>query len=98
MGNPAHDLVRLGLSLASAARGLDLPGVATALMLEGMMNGYEKAFQPDFSEETDLDSAVDPRGIPRIDSGRLGNRSHVIGLMTPADHSFGPALLAAKRR
>ena len=55
MGNPAHDLVRLGLSLASAARGSDLPGVATALMLEGMMNGYEKAFQPDFSEETDLE-------------------------------------------
>ena len=55
MGNPAHDLVRLGLSLASAARGSDLPGVATALMLERMMDGYEKAFQPDFSEETDLE-------------------------------------------
>jgi uncharacterized protein (DUF2252 family) len=55
IGNPAHDLVRLGLSLASAARGSDLPGVATALMLERMMDGYEKAFQPDFSEETDLE-------------------------------------------
>ena len=30
IGNPAHDLVRLGLSLASAARGSDLPGVTTA--------------------------------------------------------------------
>jgi uncharacterized protein (DUF2252 family) len=30
IGNPAHDLIRLGLSLASAARGSDLPGVTTA--------------------------------------------------------------------
>ena len=34
IGNPAHDLVRLGLSLASAARGSDLPGVTTARILE----------------------------------------------------------------
>jgi uncharacterized protein (DUF2252 family) len=27
VGNPAHDLVRLALSLATAARGSDLPGV-----------------------------------------------------------------------
>ncbi|WP_295969793.1 DUF2252 family protein, partial [uncultured Xanthomonas sp.] len=26
IGNPAHDLIRLGLSLATAARGSDLPG------------------------------------------------------------------------
>jgi uncharacterized protein (DUF2252 family) len=44
IGNPAHDLVRLGLSLASAARGSDLPGVATALMMEKMIEGYEQAF------------------------------------------------------
>src|SRR3954470_11504240 len=44
IGNPAHDLIRLGLSLASAARGSDLPGVTTAKMLEQMMDGYEKAF------------------------------------------------------
>src|ERR1700723_3413714 len=40
IGNPAHVLVRLGLSLASAARGHDLPGVGTARMLEKMMRGY----------------------------------------------------------
>ncbi|GEO98425.1 DUF2252 family protein [Methylobacterium haplocladii] len=40
IGNPAHDLVRLGLSLASAARGSDLPGAVTARMLDGMMRGY----------------------------------------------------------
>lgn len=27
IGNPAHDLIRLALSLATAARGSDLPGV-----------------------------------------------------------------------
>src|ERR1700679_3262374 len=41
IGNPAHDLVRLGLSLASAARGSNLPGVTTALMVEHMVEGYE---------------------------------------------------------
>ena len=44
IGNPAHDLIRLGLSLAMAARGSDLPGVTTAHMLEQMMEGYEEAF------------------------------------------------------
>ena len=44
IGNPAHDLIRLGLSLAMAARGSDLPGVTTAHMLERMVEGYESAF------------------------------------------------------
>ena len=46
IGNPAHDLVRLALSLAMAARGSSLPGVVTAHMLEHMMLGYEQAFTP----------------------------------------------------
>lgn len=41
IGNPAHDLIRLGLSLATAIRGSDLPGVTTSLMLEKMVAGYE---------------------------------------------------------
>ena len=44
IGNPAHDLIRLALSLASAARGSDLPGVTTARMLEQVMEGYAHAF------------------------------------------------------
>ncbi len=40
MGNPAHDLLRLGLSLAMAARSSDLPGLTTALMVEVMIDGY----------------------------------------------------------
>jgi uncharacterized protein (DUF2252 family) len=46
IGNPAHDLIRLGLSLASAARGSDLPGVTTARMIESLVEGYEQAFDP----------------------------------------------------
>jgi uncharacterized protein (DUF2252 family) len=42
IGNPAHDLIRLGLSLATAARGSDLPGVTTALMMEQIVQGYQK--------------------------------------------------------
>ena len=34
IGNPAHDIIRLSLSLAMAARSSDLPGVTTALMVE----------------------------------------------------------------
>src|ERR1700727_1149400 len=40
IGNPAHDLIRLALSLATAARGSDLPGVTTAYIVEHMMDGY----------------------------------------------------------
>ncbi len=41
IGNPAHDLIRLALSLAMAARGSDLPGVTTAQMVEHIMQGYQ---------------------------------------------------------
>ena len=53
IGNPVHDLVRLALSLASAARGSDLPGVTTARMLEEMMNGYEGALAGRFGGQTE---------------------------------------------
>ena len=43
IGNPAHDIIRLGLSLASAARGSDLPGVTTARILEQLVAGYANA-------------------------------------------------------
>jgi uncharacterized protein (DUF2252 family) len=45
IGNPNHDLIRLALSLSSAARGSDLPGVTTAHMLEQMIKGYESALR-----------------------------------------------------
>ncbi|WPB55418.1 DUF2252 family protein [Xylophilus sp. GOD-11R] len=46
LGNPAHDLVRLALSLSMAARSSDLPGVVTARMVEQVAEGYESAFGP----------------------------------------------------
>jgi len=45
IGNPTHDLIRLGLSLAMSARDSNLPGVTTAYMLEELMLGYELAFR-----------------------------------------------------
>jgi uncharacterized protein (DUF2252 family) len=43
VGNPAHDLIRLALSLAMSARGSDLPSVTTAHMVEHIMHGYQAA-------------------------------------------------------
>jgi len=43
IGNPAHDIIRLSLSLAMAARSSDLPGVTTALMIEQVISGYRQA-------------------------------------------------------
>jgi uncharacterized protein (DUF2252 family) len=51
IGNPAHDLIRLGLSLASAARGSDLPGVTTAHIVENLMDGYDNALGPEEDKE-----------------------------------------------
>jgi len=42
IGNPAHDLIRLALSLATASRGSDLPGVTIAKILECMTEGYSQ--------------------------------------------------------
>jgi hypothetical protein len=43
IGTSAHDLIRLGLSLETAARSSDLPGVTTTQMIEAMINGYTQA-------------------------------------------------------
>ena len=45
IGNPALDLVRVGLSLAMDARSSLLPGVTTAHMTEELVAGYEAAFE-----------------------------------------------------
>ena len=56
IGNPAYDLLRLSLSLASSARSSNLRGVSVALMLESVIDGYEAAFQPGFDVEADLEA------------------------------------------
>ncbi len=40
IGNPCHDLIRLGLSLASTARGSNLSGVVTAKLLDAILISY----------------------------------------------------------
>jgi uncharacterized protein (DUF2252 family) len=55
IGNPAHDLIRLGLSLASAARSSDLPGVTSARILEELIAGYQHALAGDFSDLEERD-------------------------------------------
>jgi uncharacterized protein (DUF2252 family) len=45
IGNPSHDLIRLALSLATASRGSDLPGVTTARILEQVTEGYQAALR-----------------------------------------------------
>jgi uncharacterized protein (DUF2252 family) len=47
IGNPAHDIIRLALSLATASRGSDLPGVTTARILEQVIEGYQAALRKD---------------------------------------------------
>lgn len=64
IGNPAHDLIRLGLSLASAARGSDLPGVTTAKILEELVSGYQNALVGDYS--TDADRSYRPKPMQSL--------------------------------
>ena len=71
IGNPAHDLIRLGLSLATAARGSDLPGVTTAHMIEQMVEGYESALR----DHAPDDPAAEEPSVVRIAKRRaLGRR------------------------
>ncbi len=60
IGNPAHDLIRLALSLATAARGSDLPGVSTALMMEEMIAGYEEALINPSAKRKPTGKATEP--------------------------------------
>lgn len=57
-GNPAHDLVRLALSLAMAARSSDLPGVVTARLVEELMHGYLEAFRHTEGRQQETESAA----------------------------------------
>ncbi len=67
IGNPAHDLIRLALSLATAARGSDLPGVTTAHMVEEMVDGYESALVGD-------EQAPEPDAVRTVRRRALGRR------------------------
>jgi uncharacterized protein (DUF2252 family) len=53
IGNPAHDVIRLTLSLASAARGFDLPGATTASMVEQIIDAYQAAVTAEHRPDED---------------------------------------------
>jgi uncharacterized protein (DUF2252 family) len=63
IGNPAHDVIRLALSLATAARNSDLPGLTTVHMLEALAAGYESAFE---------------RGGRKVDLSKMPEPVHVV--------------------
>ncbi len=70
IGNPAHDLIRLGLSLATAARGSDLPGVTTARMMEEMVQGYAAAMR----DPEGGGPGVEPEVVRSVKRRALGRR------------------------
>jgi uncharacterized protein (DUF2252 family) len=61
IGNPAHDLIRLGLSLTTAARGSALPGTTTINMIEALFSGYADAF-----DESDPPPALRRPDVVRV--------------------------------
>ena len=63
IGNPAHDLIRLSLSIASAARGADLPGLTTVRMVERIVEDYHGAFAHGFDGGRDI---VEPEPVRRV--------------------------------
>lgn len=70
IGNPAHDLIRLGLSLATAARGSDLPGVTTARMIEEMVEGYAAAIH----DPTSGNPGVEPDVVRSVKREAINRR------------------------
>ncbi|MEO9061589.1 MAG: DUF2252 family protein [Nitrosospira sp.] len=71
IGNPAHDLIRLGLSLATAARDSDLAGVVTSQMMEQLMAGYERCFD----EKTDVEEAFPDAATINVTMKKATRRS-----------------------
>jgi len=71
IGNPAHDLIRLGLSLETAARSSDLPGVTTAQMIEAMIDGYTKAL-----DKTDGAHPMEPDVVRSVRREAMGRGWH----------------------
>jgi uncharacterized protein (DUF2252 family) len=73
IGNPAHDIIRLALSLATASRGSDLPGVTTAHILEQVIEGYQAALRQDANA---IDEA--PKSVQLVMSDRWGDPRRIL--------------------
>ncbi len=79
IGNPAHDLVRLALSLASVARSSDLPGAATAQLMECMAHGYAEGLAAADSRNQARDTPAarpEPRTVATVRRKALGRKWH----------------------
>ncbi len=92
IGNPAHDLIRLSLSLATAARGSDLPGVVTAKMIEAVYHGYTMAF----AAEQDKNKVPKKPDLIRIVMRKSVNRTWQ-HLATERLHDIEPTIPLGKR-
>src|SRR5450432_2175790 len=89
IGNPAHDIIRLALSLATASRGSDLPGVTTAHILEQVTEGYQAALRRDVDEIDDAPKSIQfvmkksvARSWKQLANERLENQKPTIPLGT----------------
>jgi uncharacterized protein (DUF2252 family) len=89
IGNPAHDIIRLALSLAAASRGSDLPGVTTARILEQVIEGYQAALRQDADTIDDAPKSIQltmrksfERSWKHLAKERLENQKPTIPLGT----------------
>jgi uncharacterized protein (DUF2252 family) len=99
IGHPAHDLIRLALSLAMAARGSDLPGIITAHMMEAMLDGYEAAFPETDDPEPKMPGSIRvvmKRAVRRNWKSLAQERMAGTELSLPLGKEFWP--LAARER
>lgn len=65
IGSPAHDVVRLSLSLAMAVRASALRGSVTARLLESVSRGYESVFEA-AAAKRELTVAKPPTQVLRV--------------------------------
>jgi uncharacterized protein (DUF2252 family) len=103
IGNPAHDLIRLALSMATAARSSDLPGVTTARILEQMMEGYEEGLRhpgasPGKSNNTTPVYIVLKQALKRKWHHLASERIEDVSPTIPIGKSFWPLSSAEKRQ
>jgi uncharacterized protein (DUF2252 family) len=102
IGNPAHDLIRLALSMATAARSSDLPGVTTARILEQMVEGYAEGLHH-FGRSARKSSATTPvrivlkQALKRKWHHLASERIEDVSPTIPIGKSFWPLSTPEKR-
>lgn len=100
IGNPVHDLIRLALSLTTAARGSDLPGVTASKIVEQIVAGYAAALErnPDEIEPPPRTvSATMRRSIQRTWKHLAKERLKGEALSIPRGKRFWPLKQAEAR-